>query len=151
MPFRWATRVVRLALVVRNRRASGRLAHPAGPLFYQPKDSAPFHSIESVDNLISIEDHNEPVHRTRSILWASPRMRLAPSEADDNLARLKKGTGMACAPARLGSLKRSELRLGRPLAVAAHSHSLHSFENPSSDKGKLFPNFLAFKTFFVNT
>jgi hypothetical protein len=32
---------------------------------------APFHSIESVDNLISIEDRDEPVHRTRGV--AKPR------------------------------------------------------------------------------
>ena len=33
---------------------------------------APFHSIESVDNLISIEDRDEPVHRTRGVAWAWP-------------------------------------------------------------------------------
>ena len=30
---------------------------------------APFHSIESVDNLISIEDRDEPVHCLRGVKW----------------------------------------------------------------------------------
>ena len=40
------------------------------PLFHKAKDSAPVHSIESVDNLISIEDGDEPVHCTRGVMWA---------------------------------------------------------------------------------
>ena len=50
------------ASVVRQRRASGRLAHRGGRLFHKAKGPAPFHSIESVDKLISIEDRDEPVH-----------------------------------------------------------------------------------------
>lgn len=38
--------------------------------------------------------------------------------------------------------------MGRPLAIAANSHSLHSFKNPSSDEGKLFPNCLGFQNLF---
>ena len=42
---------------------------PGAPLFHKAKDSAPVHSIESVDNLISIEDGDEPVHCTRGVSW----------------------------------------------------------------------------------
>jgi hypothetical protein len=41
-----------------------------GPLFHKAKGAAPFHSIESVDDLISIEDRDEPVHCKRSVKWA---------------------------------------------------------------------------------
>jgi hypothetical protein len=41
-----------------------------GPLFHKAKGAAPFHSIESVDDLISIEDRDEPVHCTRGVMWA---------------------------------------------------------------------------------
>jgi hypothetical protein len=43
---------------------------PAGPLFHKANSPALFHSIESVDKLISIEDRDEPVHRLRSVSWA---------------------------------------------------------------------------------
>jgi hypothetical protein len=55
-----------------TRRASGRLFKPGGLLFHKAKSPALFHSIESVDNLISIEDRDEPVHRTRGVAWAWP-------------------------------------------------------------------------------
>jgi hypothetical protein len=42
----------------------------AGALFHKAKGPAPFHSIESVDNLISIEDRDEPVHSLRGVSWA---------------------------------------------------------------------------------
>jgi hypothetical protein len=42
----------------------------AGPLFHKANSPALFHSIESVDKLISIEDRDEPVHCTRSVSWA---------------------------------------------------------------------------------
>jgi hypothetical protein len=35
---------------------------------HEAKGSAPFHSIESKDNLISIEDGDEPVHCTRGVV-----------------------------------------------------------------------------------
>jgi hypothetical protein len=38
--------------------------------FHKAKDSAPAHSIESKDNLVSIEDGDEPVHCTRGVMWA---------------------------------------------------------------------------------
>ena len=38
-----------------------------GPLFHKAKGAAPFHSIEGVDDLISIEDPDEPVHCMRSV------------------------------------------------------------------------------------
>lgn len=57
------------AYVVRQRRASGRLAHHRA-LFHKAKGPAPSHSIESVDNLISIEDRDEPVHCMRGVSWA---------------------------------------------------------------------------------
>ena len=41
-----------------------------GPLFHKAKGAAPFHSIESVDDLISIEYRDEPVHCTRGVSWA---------------------------------------------------------------------------------
>jgi hypothetical protein len=47
-----------------------RLAQPGGPLFHRAKAPAPFHSIESVDNLIFIEDRDEPVHCQRGVPWA---------------------------------------------------------------------------------
>jgi hypothetical protein len=40
------------------------------PLFNKAKGSAPFHSIESKDDLISAEDGDEPVHCTRGVMWA---------------------------------------------------------------------------------
>ena len=42
----------------------------SAPLFHKAKDSAPVHSIESKDNLVSIEDGDEPVHCTRGVMWA---------------------------------------------------------------------------------
>ena len=42
----------------------------AGSLFHKANSPALFHSIESVDNLISVEDRDEPVHCTRSVSWA---------------------------------------------------------------------------------
>jgi hypothetical protein len=42
----------------------------SGPLFHKAKGAAPFHSIESVDDLISIEDRDEPVHCLRGVPWA---------------------------------------------------------------------------------
>ena len=50
-----------------TRRASGRLFKPGGLLFHKAKSPALFHSIESVDNLISIEDRDEPVHYLRTM------------------------------------------------------------------------------------
>jgi hypothetical protein len=50
--------------------SSGNVVRRAALLFHKAKGSAPFHSIESVDKLISIEDRDEPVHRTRSVSWA---------------------------------------------------------------------------------
>ena len=38
--------------------------------FHEPKGPAPFHSIESVDNLVSIENGYQPVHRARSVALA---------------------------------------------------------------------------------
>jgi hypothetical protein len=43
------------------------LHRPLPWLFHKSKGPAPFHSIESVDDLISIEDRDEPVHRMRSV------------------------------------------------------------------------------------
>jgi hypothetical protein len=48
---------------------SGAFLTPGGPLFHKAKGAAPFHSIESKDNLISIEDGDEPVHCTCSVVW----------------------------------------------------------------------------------
>jgi hypothetical protein len=61
---RWPTRL----RVVRQRRASGRIAHRGGPLFHKAKGPASFHSIKGMDNLISIEDRDEPVHCTRGVM-----------------------------------------------------------------------------------
>ena len=47
--------------------------YAGGLLFHKAKSPAPFHSIESVDNLIPIEDRDKPVHRTRGVPWASWR------------------------------------------------------------------------------
>jgi hypothetical protein len=41
----------------------------AGGLFYEAK-AAPFHTIDSVDNLISIENGYQPVHRSRGVARA---------------------------------------------------------------------------------
>ena len=46
------------------------LLTPGAPLFHKTKESTPLHSIESMDNLISIEDGDEPVHCTRGVMWA---------------------------------------------------------------------------------
>jgi len=54
-------------------RRSGSVASglpPGASLFHKAKDSAPVHSIESVDNLISIEDRDEPVHCPGGVPWA---------------------------------------------------------------------------------
>ena len=40
---------------------------PWRALFHKAKGPAPFHSIESVDKFISIEDRDEPVHCMRSV------------------------------------------------------------------------------------
>jgi hypothetical protein len=58
------------AHVVRFRRASGRFFKPGGPLFHKAKSPAPFHSIKSVDHLISIENSYQPVHRSRGVARA---------------------------------------------------------------------------------
>jgi hypothetical protein len=47
----------------------GDAAQGAG-LFHKAKGSAPFHSIEGKDNLISTEDGDEPVHCTRGVMRA---------------------------------------------------------------------------------
>jgi hypothetical protein len=43
---------------------------PGAPLFHKAKDSAPVHSIESVDNLISVEDGYQPVQCECGVPWA---------------------------------------------------------------------------------
>ena len=48
----------------------GPLAHRGEALFHEPKGPAPFHSIKSVDNLVSIENGYQPVHRARSVARA---------------------------------------------------------------------------------
>jgi hypothetical protein len=67
---RTAGRFVLRLRVVRQRRASGRLAHRGEALFHEAKGPASFHSIKGMDNLISIEDRDEPVHRSRSVARA---------------------------------------------------------------------------------
>src|SRR5215207_4397419 len=48
----------------------GPLAHCGEALFHEPKGPGPFHSIKSVDNLVSIENGYQPVHRARSVALA---------------------------------------------------------------------------------
>ena len=48
----------------------GRFFKPGGPLFHKAKSPAPFHSIKSVDHLISIENSYQPVHRSRGVARA---------------------------------------------------------------------------------
>jgi hypothetical protein len=58
--------------------------------FHKAKDSAPAHSIESKDNLVSVEDGDEPVQvRVASCgpgAMYSPRMRLASSIARNTVS-----------------------------------------------------------------
>jgi hypothetical protein len=54
----------------RYRRATGRLAHSGWPLFHKAKSPAPFQSIKRVDNLVSIENGYQPMHRARSVARA---------------------------------------------------------------------------------
>jgi hypothetical protein len=44
--------------------------HAGVLLFHKAKSPSPFHSIDSVDNLISIEDRDEPVHCPGGVPWA---------------------------------------------------------------------------------
>jgi hypothetical protein len=53
--------------VVRQRRA-GRLAHRGEALFHEAKGPASFHSIKGMDNLILIEDRDEPVQCARGVM-----------------------------------------------------------------------------------
>ncbi len=55
------------------------MALPGGYLFYKAKGSAPLHSINSVDNLISIENGYQPVHRMRGV--ARARCNVLPEDA----------------------------------------------------------------------
>jgi hypothetical protein len=53
-----------------ERRASGRLLTAARLYSTSRKGPALFHSIKSVDNLVSIENGYQPVHRARSVARA---------------------------------------------------------------------------------
>jgi hypothetical protein len=48
----------------------GRFFKPGGPLFHKAKSPAPFQSIKRVDNLVSIENGYQPMHRARSVARA---------------------------------------------------------------------------------
>jgi hypothetical protein len=49
-------------------RAAGRLAHRGEALFHEAKGPASFHSIKGMDNLILIEDRDEPVQCARGVM-----------------------------------------------------------------------------------
>jgi len=51
-------------------RSKGTLSDSRGSLFHKTNSSALFHPVESVDKLISIEDRDESVHCTGSVLRA---------------------------------------------------------------------------------
>ena len=61
------TRVVRPGVRRPELSCVGPPCSVGGPLFHKAKGAAPFHSIEGVDDLISIEDPDEPVHCMRSV------------------------------------------------------------------------------------